>query len=396
MSNEKRAALSKKERAAAVSAKRRHDPNPERQGKPINVSNFGKGKLSEDMKQLDEKNVPTSPEKWAQAKAQAKAKFDVYPSAYANGWAAKKYKEMGGGWKSVNEEAEESDTEEKVEMVESQLHFIKYACEEILDYIKMGGEIEEWYQVKVAKSFSEFESLHAFIEGESRRTGMKEEAELEESFKVGDLVRPDAGPHKGAVHEVIHVHDDGSVNIKPHRMPTKMIKYGLGAAKAQPHQLKKVNEETEQLDEISYKSLQSYRQAAHTQIQHHKFGAGKEKPEADDVIAKREKGMASATAKVIAKDAANRKPMAPQKSEPYKPLGSRDEKSGRSYSESIDMCNVCGQTPCNCTNLHESRKAQIVREALDAAKKKKMEKQETKGDDKFNADPTLSSEIVKT
>ena len=100
MSNEKRAQLSKKERASAVRAKRRNDPNPERKGAPINVSNFGKGKISEDMEQLDEKNLPTSPEKWAQAKAQAKAKFDVYPSAYANGWAAKKYKEMGGGWKS--------------------------------------------------------------------------------------------------------------------------------------------------------------------------------------------------------------------------------------------------------------------------------------------------------
>ena len=100
MSNEKRAQLSKKERASAVRAKRKNDPNPERKGAPINVSNFGKGKISEDMEQLDEKNVPTSPEKWAQAKAQAKAKFDVYPSAYANGWAAKKYKEMGGGWRS--------------------------------------------------------------------------------------------------------------------------------------------------------------------------------------------------------------------------------------------------------------------------------------------------------
>jgi hypothetical protein len=106
MSNEKRAALSKKERASAVASKRKHDPNPERQGKPINVSNFGKGKISEDMENLDEKNVPTSPEKWAQAKAQAKAKFDVYPSAYANGWASKKYKEMGGGWKSVSEDTE--------------------------------------------------------------------------------------------------------------------------------------------------------------------------------------------------------------------------------------------------------------------------------------------------
>jgi hypothetical protein len=47
MSNEKRAKLSKKERASAVAAKRRHDPNPERKGEPINVSNFGKGKLSE-------------------------------------------------------------------------------------------------------------------------------------------------------------------------------------------------------------------------------------------------------------------------------------------------------------------------------------------------------------
>ena len=100
MSNEKRASLTKKERASAVAAKRKHDPNPERKGEPINVSNFGKGKISEDMEQLDEKNVPTSPEKWAQAKAQAKAKFDVYPSAYANGWAAKKYKAMGGGWRA--------------------------------------------------------------------------------------------------------------------------------------------------------------------------------------------------------------------------------------------------------------------------------------------------------
>lgn len=79
MSNEKRAALSKKERASAVRTKRKHDPDAERKGKPINVSNFGKGKLSENMEQLDEKNVPTSPEKWAQAKSQAKAKFDVYP-----------------------------------------------------------------------------------------------------------------------------------------------------------------------------------------------------------------------------------------------------------------------------------------------------------------------------
>lgn len=48
---------------------------------------------------LMEKNVPTNPSKWSYYKAQAKKKFYVYPSAYANGWAAKKYKAAGGGWK---------------------------------------------------------------------------------------------------------------------------------------------------------------------------------------------------------------------------------------------------------------------------------------------------------
>jgi hypothetical protein len=47
-----------------------------------------------------EKNCPTDPAKWSASKAAAKKKFDVYPSAYANGWAAKNYKGKGGGWKT--------------------------------------------------------------------------------------------------------------------------------------------------------------------------------------------------------------------------------------------------------------------------------------------------------
>jgi hypothetical protein len=47
MSRAKRESLTKKERASAVRAKRKHDPNPERKGEPINVSNYGKGKISE-------------------------------------------------------------------------------------------------------------------------------------------------------------------------------------------------------------------------------------------------------------------------------------------------------------------------------------------------------------
>ena len=49
---------------------------------------------------ITEKSVPNNPKLWSQAKALAKSKFDVYPSAYANGWAAKWYKKKGGGWRS--------------------------------------------------------------------------------------------------------------------------------------------------------------------------------------------------------------------------------------------------------------------------------------------------------
>ena len=34
-------------------------------------------------------------------KAKQKKKFDVYPSAYANAWAAKQYKAAGGGWRKT-------------------------------------------------------------------------------------------------------------------------------------------------------------------------------------------------------------------------------------------------------------------------------------------------------
>ena len=57
--------------------------------------------LQEKLNLFLEKNVPTDPQKWAASIAAAKKKFDVYPSAYANGWAAKNYKEKGGGWKTA-------------------------------------------------------------------------------------------------------------------------------------------------------------------------------------------------------------------------------------------------------------------------------------------------------
>ena len=72
--------------------------------KSENVMKLTKSKLKEIIEEeyfnyLVEKNVPTQPAKWSYYKSQAKKKFDVYPSAYANAWAAKMYKKAGGGWK---------------------------------------------------------------------------------------------------------------------------------------------------------------------------------------------------------------------------------------------------------------------------------------------------------
>lgn len=49
------------------------------------------------------KNKAKNPKKWDACIQQAKQKFDVYPSAYANAWAAKCYKGKGGKWKAVSE-----------------------------------------------------------------------------------------------------------------------------------------------------------------------------------------------------------------------------------------------------------------------------------------------------
>lgn len=50
------------------------------------------------------KNAPNDPALWKRAIAAAKKKYDVYPSAYANGYASSWYKKHGGTWQSATKE----------------------------------------------------------------------------------------------------------------------------------------------------------------------------------------------------------------------------------------------------------------------------------------------------
>ena len=49
-------------------------------------------------------------------------------------------------------------------------------------------------------------------------------------LKVGDIVFPTIGPHKGKPHEIIYVLENGTYNIKPIGIKPAKIVYRLGAA----------------------------------------------------------------------------------------------------------------------------------------------------------------------
>lgn len=76
---------------------------------------------------------------------------------------------------------------------------------------------------------------YRFGTADNRPREMESVQEDSHQFSKGDIVIALAGPHKGDKHEVIHVFDDGSFNIRP---LTHRVKYRMGAAKATADQVK--------------------------------------------------------------------------------------------------------------------------------------------------------------
>lgn len=112
--------MSAEQRNSAVRRKRRAEVTQSRDGnKPINVSTFKSDVVTFEIEEISvkSKNVPTNPDLYARIKAQARQKFNVYPSAYANAWLVREYKKRGGGYR-----VEKDDTdglEEKAGLVGS-------------------------------------------------------------------------------------------------------------------------------------------------------------------------------------------------------------------------------------------------------------------------------------
>jgi len=431
MSNEKRASLTKKERASAVASKRKHDPNPERKGEPINVSNFGKGKISEDMENLNEKNVPTSPEKWAQAKSQAKSKFDVYPSAYANGWAAKKYKEMGGGWKSVSEAKEKTEYDYEGDMARGQLQSVINNAQRVHDMLKDNDNLPEWVQSKITLAEDYISTVANYMM-----------SEIDEAVKeVGDDPTGSSAQEtlvkKGGKTTVAKpIAEASSVAVRMQRALDRIkakreASEQRGREVLQPKKPEPVKEDVEQLDELSPNALGDYMKAGHK-----KYDSIRNNTDSASMAKK------SKLETGIKKAAAKRYPAKPSTPEPKKDPNSRGYEQGRYMGDSVEQdeslieakmgdtgwqktksktdtvtdksgavhtaqskvrdlarramkaagakqANSVGAKSMKESTLVESRKTEIIKDAADSAKKKKS------APDKFEANPTLDSQIQK-
>jgi hypothetical protein len=73
------------------------------------IYNYYLERCSEDNQLTEGKNKPTNPKLWSQSLAWARSRYDVCPSAYCNGAAAKRYKSKGGGWRKVKKSTNESE-----------------------------------------------------------------------------------------------------------------------------------------------------------------------------------------------------------------------------------------------------------------------------------------------
>lgn len=135
-------------------------------------------------------------------------------------------------------------------------------CEEIFEELTFDDMMEVMIDEEVvALDELSKSTLGSYIKKASKDVGSKIRSQKESvdeaaDVKVGSIVTPKIGPHAGRPHTVIHVHDDGTFNIKPN-MDVKKVKYHLGAARCSKKDLQEsvdVNEIVK-ADEFSLEEL---------------------------------------------------------------------------------------------------------------------------------------------
>lgn len=82
---------------------------------------------------------------------------------------------------------EENQASEEKEMMKRQLHFVKYAADEIMGHVDSVDDPEEWFQNKLSGLHSEIKGLHSYIEGDKR---LRSEGSEDESVPGDPRVEP--------------------------------------------------------------------------------------------------------------------------------------------------------------------------------------------------------------
>lgn len=135
------------------------------------------------------------------------------------------------------------DADEEIEMMEGQLHFIIYAAEEIMEYLDMVDDPEEWYQNKLSGVFYEMKALHSYAEGEKRMYDM----EPTDMDHVGDVY--------GYGEEVEQSEEEGDELTEAMKAGTLKLKNG-DAVKLSEKDAKLLNKMLGELNEKNRKQME--------------------------------------------------------------------------------------------------------------------------------------------
>jgi hypothetical protein len=242
--------------------------------------------LHEDAQEILEANKPTNPSLWSKAKSMARSKFDVYPSAYANGWAVKWYNSKGGGWKSVSEGKTffqfANDLEEAIgSEVRAKLQGLKK------DYAKHSAEISK--PVPPARG-----STNPLARQDTKSGKMYWAADRRKKSGTGSKRASDADYRSDSVSEskeeieqideLSKATKDSYVAKRGSQLSSMMYGSGKHYASLTGRQQKNavkgikratgVKEEAEQIDELSKKTLASYVKGAHRSQGQHEWESG--------------------------------------------------------------------------------------------------------------------------
>jgi predicted RNA binding protein YcfA (HicA-like mRNA interferase family) len=352
-----------------------------------------KSAMNEEVEYLEEKNAPTNPALWSRAKALAKSKFDVYPSAYANGWAAKWYKSKGGGWKSVSEEVEQLDEMPGANMDTRAVH----------SHLKKKG----WKLSRSSGShdvYTHSEAEHHISVPRHKQLkaplvkGILKQAEIKES----EIIVTPRKNIKAPAAPGTYAHDLASGKYAKYGF----TKSGKETAAAKRERMKK--EEVEQLDEISQETKKSYVQKAKAEVKELKpHVKGEYGSFAKNIIARRQKGIKMATEQATASGAHEGRFISGQPKVPFKnPTIVSSENKKDPMQRVKELAKAAAKRQAGIKENMEpedaedkvntaakrslSKTAGMVKDLAKKGKDNKKEKPET-----FQSEPELSSQIVK-